>query len=101
MADELRERIEALRPWPEGERLVQSLLDLEATTDAALARFESPKHQGLDVERLVRSDRFRDAVRDVFMAPGEWGPAQGYYAEWIELFIDALAARLAEEPDDG
>lgn len=40
--DGLRERIEALRPWPEGERLIRSLLRLEASTSAALARSESP-----------------------------------------------------------
>lgn len=43
----------------------------------------------------VRSPRFRDAVQLVFDAPGEWGPAQGYYRGDVDHFIDLLAARLS------
>ena len=39
-----------------------------------------PATEGLD----VRSSRFGEAVREVFAAPGEWGPARGYYGGDID-----------------
>jgi hypothetical protein len=44
----------------------------------------------------VRSPQFRRAVQAVFDAPGEWGPAKGYYGGDIDHFIDMLDARLSD-----
>ena len=48
----------------------------------------------------LREARFHDAVREVFEAPGEVGPAQGDYAGDIDHFVDmlekALRAKIAE-----
>lgn len=53
---------------------------------------KAPSNAG---EGLLDSDAFRDAVQAVFDAPGEWGPAQGYYRRHVVHFIDMLRARLA------
>lgn len=49
----------------------------------------------LDVE-FLRSERFQSALQAVFDAPGEWGPAQGYYRKYLDSFTDALIERLEE-----
>jgi hypothetical protein len=51
----------------------------------------------------VRSPEFRAAVKSVFEAPGEWGPAKGYYGRDIDHFIDMLDNRLSDskEPPTG
>jgi hypothetical protein len=51
----------------------------------------------------VRSPEFRAAVQSVFEAPGEWGPAKGYYGRDIDHFIDMLDNRLSDskEPPTG
>jgi hypothetical protein len=67
------------------------LLDRIQRMEAALA---AERRAALD----VRSEAFRAAVKEVFEAPGEWGPAQGYYAGDIDHFIDMLAARLERKP---
>ena len=53
-----------------------------------------PEPAAHDAASLLRSAPFQAALREVFEAPGEWGPAQGYYREYLESFTEALVARL-------
>jgi hypothetical protein len=48
----------------------------------------------VDEGSLLDSPRFRAAVDEVFAAPGEFGPAKGYYGGDTDHFIDMLRAAL-------
>jgi len=59
---------------------------------------------GLDAASLLDDPKFRAAVDAVFAAPGEFGPAKGYYGSdtghFIDMLREALAALRASTPGD-
>src|SRR5437870_10592434 len=88
-------------PWPDMRPDYQRSADAVSTCGAireAVAWIEEEARRDLraaqpapDPEAIRLDDpRFIDAVQDAFDAPGEWGPAQGYYRGDVLHFIDMV-----------